>query len=497
MELALQVVGLRMTGRIEDAKQVAQRLVGGSGNFAGIAPSATVSGSTTPGASQRPMAMGFEGTLISFLELLDTDDDADVSSILDTTTPAKQTLLHLAAILGHHRLVSLLLALGADPDVQGAHASLRAGLTAHADRSGYTPLHCAALHGRVAVARLLLGADAAVFVRATDGRTAYELAVDHDQVDIVALFPSRALLLHRRSSSGVSLAFTGADLDSVVSLPSSGSSESDEGSDVERRLSRNVSSRSLSRMGESGGEHAAEKATIVRPAPSAIAAAYSTWLGRLVGAKEMRGTVPMYPPSASTTSSPTKQSARLVARAKLSRQLSPAATDVVRERACVVSLILRRPTRSSAPSRRIAGSTPSGCRPWPALCSTSPSSSRCRARRLSASSRASFPLGSRALSCSPSSDKSVISAHRIAVYNGIAIVNQAFSAGTEADGSGTWGVACSVEPCAVTGSTVEPVSLCGLRESAGIVRRDRHAHVDAPIRRASSWTSVTCLALCR
>ena len=141
MELALQVVGLRMTGRIEDAKQVAQRLVGGSGNFSGIAPSATVSGSTTPGASQRPMAVGFEGTLMSFLELLDTDGEMDVSPILDTATHARQTLLHLAAILGHHKLVSLLLALGASPDVRGASVQASMALT-FARQVG---LHAAAL----------------------------------------------------------------------------------------------------------------------------------------------------------------------------------------------------------------------------------------------------------------------------------------------------------------------------------------------------------------
>ena len=82
MELALQVVGLKMTGKIEEAKNVAMRIVGNAGD-----PSDSQNGSNMTGAMQlspsltrdlRPLLLirageneDFQSLIIDFLSILD------------------------------------------------------------------------------------------------------------------------------------------------------------------------------------------------------------------------------------------------------------------------------------------------------------------------------------------------------------------------------------------------------------------------------------------
>lgn len=245
LELALQVVGLKMTGRLEDAAAVAMRIVGNSPNGAGASAAAhggMLSASTTPGsqhasgvptdtaalaatlnaaatsvyatpatsrASSRRSSFsgagspstamvplpatafsgetrGFEGIVIKFLSLLDLDPSLipGAAPSLPSSRPPislanaqQHTLLHLATVLGFHRLVAFLLARGVTLDKQ--------------DRNGYTALHFAALYGRVNIARQLLdaGADARPLTRAA--KSALEIAQDRDDVDVEELLLAR------------------------------------------------------------------------------------------------------------------------------------------------------------------------------------------------------------------------------------------------------------------------------------------------------------------
>lgn len=229
LELALQVVGLKMTGRLEDASAVAMRIVGnspqggggggGSGSHQiGGAPNgagggvqdtaalaatlyaAAASAYATPvpsrpgsrrasfsnsPSSTAPVALAptetrnFEGIVIKFLSLLDLDPSllpGAAPSLPSASPPISQpdaqqhTLLHLATVLGFHRLVAFLLARGIDFDA--------------ADRNGYTALHFAALYGRVAIARHLVDAGADVSLETFAGKTAIEIARDRDDVDV-------------------------------------------------------------------------------------------------------------------------------------------------------------------------------------------------------------------------------------------------------------------------------------------------------------------------
>lgn len=247
LELALQVVGMQMTGRIEDAAAIAMRIVAnGSGNgqngmggggrapnggggasggatdtaaLAATLETATRSAYATPTGSQassrrssftRPSRAGpptndlsriangetrnFEGIVIKFLSLLDLDPSLipGAAPSLPASQPPislvneqRHTLLHLATVLGFHRLVAFLLARGIALD--------------SADRNGYTALHFAALYGRVAITRLLLDAGAKTDARTLAGRTPLDIAIERDDIDVEELLvargaePSRAL----------------------------------------------------------------------------------------------------------------------------------------------------------------------------------------------------------------------------------------------------------------------------------------------------------------
>lgn len=217
MELALQVVGLKMTGRIGQAKDIAMRIVsnntgmdmggglGGGGGIAGGSQLADVLASSltahrTPATSRRTSSADlvgeaaeqgasrdFQSSIISLLSVADVDMDEEVPTSIpleDAMTLSNsegQTLLHLAAILGFHRLIKWLLERGADVDAR--------------DKNGFTALHFAASSGRLACARLLLEAGADLEVVDGRGRSARQLAHLYDQPDVETLldgFESRS-----------------------------------------------------------------------------------------------------------------------------------------------------------------------------------------------------------------------------------------------------------------------------------------------------------------
>ncbi|KAG6920260.1 hypothetical protein DXG01_005029 [Tephrocybe rancida] len=162
MELALQVVGLKMTGKIEDAKNVAMRIVGGADNSDsqhGNNSNMMQLASSISTRDLRPLLLSragdsenFESVLIDFLKVLDTPLDHRAPSSISTpkaishATSSGQTLLHLSAFLGFSSLLSFLVKHGIDVDVR--------------DRNGYTALHFAVFSKSEACVRILLDAGA-------------------------------------------------------------------------------------------------------------------------------------------------------------------------------------------------------------------------------------------------------------------------------------------------------------------------------------------------
>lgn len=225
MELALQVVGLKMTGRIEEAKNVAMRIVGtnsgmdmsgssqttnggATGNqmsllsrsvhhhspsVSRIQSSADLASMLTPAGSSR-QSRDFQSVIIEFLKVMDVelDEETDGASAAAISVMAAishpnstgQTLLHLACVLGFHRLVSALISRGIDVDAR--------------DRNGFTALHFAAACGRLACARILVEQGYAdLEVVDGRGRSATQIAFDKDQADVHILLEQ----LERRAAS--------------------------------------------------------------------------------------------------------------------------------------------------------------------------------------------------------------------------------------------------------------------------------------------------------
>ncbi|KAG2179496.1 hypothetical protein INT44_006342 [Umbelopsis vinacea] len=159
MELALQVVGLKMTGKLEDARQIAMRIVQGDHH----------AGNTTTGGQQH--GSGLEAQII---QALDNVKDLHTSYDLLVSQVNKQdhTMLHLAAMLGFTELTSMLVQLGADVDAQ--------------DRNGMTALHFASWTGKHDIVKILLDqGDAHPSVRSIHGKTPIDLAASSHHIGIV------------------------------------------------------------------------------------------------------------------------------------------------------------------------------------------------------------------------------------------------------------------------------------------------------------------------
>jgi uncharacterized protein len=185
MELALQVVGLKMTGKIEDAKNVAMRIVGTSGadeSPEGGDTSNMMQLATTSYRDIRPLLLtragdreDFQSVIVDFLSVLDVDVDQStttISSAISHTTPSGQTLLHLAAMLGFAVLVQFLIQHNVDLDAR--------------DRNGYTALHFTVIGRSKACARLLVDAGADLEIVNALGKTPQEQAPFRFFEDIIS-----------------------------------------------------------------------------------------------------------------------------------------------------------------------------------------------------------------------------------------------------------------------------------------------------------------------
>ncbi|KAF8520337.1 hypothetical protein BU17DRAFT_46834 [Hysterangium stoloniferum] len=147
MELALQVVGLKMTGKIEEARNVAMRIVG---NANSQSPTMTTDELTQMNTLSETSfvhhsllgslgGVDLETLIIKLLTLLDVpteDGGRPLSSVphaIEHKNATGQTLLHLAVLLALPSLTSCLI--GRSIDINAAN------------NNGLTPLHFAAMKG--------------------------------------------------------------------------------------------------------------------------------------------------------------------------------------------------------------------------------------------------------------------------------------------------------------------------------------------------------------
>lgn len=151
MELALQVVGLKMTGKVEDARDIAMRIVQGGGN------GGTGSGSNnnnnknknnntngsdvSSNTNQQQHQISLEYHIIQVLQVMRTFRDVE-SADVSITSAQGHTMLHLAAMLGFAQLTEALIDMGCDVDMT--------------DKNGYTALHYSAWYNHAPVVQVLL-----------------------------------------------------------------------------------------------------------------------------------------------------------------------------------------------------------------------------------------------------------------------------------------------------------------------------------------------------
>jgi hypothetical protein len=142
MELALQVVGLKMTGKVEDAREIAMRIVQGGGNGGA---SSNNNGNSSDGKHTNQAAL--ERHIIQVLQVMSAFCQVETDDI-SVTSPQGHTMLHLSCMLGFVELSTFLIDLGCDVN--------------KTDRNGFTPLHYASWFNHTAVVKLMLnhgGAD--------------------------------------------------------------------------------------------------------------------------------------------------------------------------------------------------------------------------------------------------------------------------------------------------------------------------------------------------
>ena len=116
MELALQIMGFKWLGKLEDARNVAAMIIGNNANTQELAAGAGGGG-------------GLESTLLKCLDVIDLDTSPHPAR-LGQRSKTGHTMLHYASMAGMTRLVAGLLVRGVNPSTT--------------DRSGFTALHYAA-----------------------------------------------------------------------------------------------------------------------------------------------------------------------------------------------------------------------------------------------------------------------------------------------------------------------------------------------------------------
>jgi hypothetical protein len=165
MELALQVLGLKLTGKVEDAKNVALRIVGNTAvpETSGGMNASNLMQTLSSGGTQ------FQDSVMKILSLLDVTvpgaSSLRVADVISLQTSGGQSLLHLSVILGFTVVADFLLVHGVDVDLR--------------DKNGYTALHFAALTRSATGARKLVAAGADVEIVDARGRTARDVGPPH------------------------------------------------------------------------------------------------------------------------------------------------------------------------------------------------------------------------------------------------------------------------------------------------------------------------------
>jgi hypothetical protein len=190
MELALQIMGFKWLGKLEDARNVAAMIIGSNNSGGG------------PGSNEMAALGGtsLEHTLLRCLDVIDQDVSPHPARLAQKSATG-HTMLHLAAIAGMRKLVAALMVRGVKPTVR--------------DRAGFTALHHAAWLGREKVVQRLLSCESSgslLAMKTLEGKTPMDLAVETGRVEICQLLDLGLSGPLSRASSVASLVSLGESL---------------------------------------------------------------------------------------------------------------------------------------------------------------------------------------------------------------------------------------------------------------------------------------------
>jgi hypothetical protein len=203
---ALSVLGHKMTGKMEDVRDLARRIVGDGNSAWGLSSPGTGQNQNMSSFNSASFGVDVEATLLRCLDLIDLDDSPNMPR-LNLRRSSGQTMLHLACSLGLHRFVAALLARGANPDPR--------------DKGGFTPMHFAALHNHPQIVRRLVLSGADPMVRSLQGYTPSDMATSEE-----VLRAARRIEHHRRTRSASSLKSRASSVTSLRSVWESASTPS-------------------------------------------------------------------------------------------------------------------------------------------------------------------------------------------------------------------------------------------------------------------------------
>jgi len=181
MELALQVVGVKLTGKIDDAKQIALKIVNSNQDtFTRAMQLQQQQQGRQNSMPENNLHFYHKNTedliFICIKQLFENHSlngfAVDLNKIKYKGT--HHTMLMLAVIQGAHNLAELCLTHGADVNLQ--------------DANGYTALHYAAMHGYIGMTKLLLAHNNVdLSLKTITGKTAMKIAQEFGNFAVVDL----------------------------------------------------------------------------------------------------------------------------------------------------------------------------------------------------------------------------------------------------------------------------------------------------------------------
>lgn len=183
MELALQVVGLKTMGKVEDARQIAMRIVQGdnsdrkdSNGYNNHTSNgyryklSTLAATAVYDNARKLFLSHLEKLVMTSMLAMQGINDYDYLSISNRNG---HNLLHLATICGYSGLVETLVKLNCDLD--------------QVDKNGFTALHFASWTGKFEIVQLLIS-NSNLKITNRVGKTAERLAIEAGHKSIVQLF---------------------------------------------------------------------------------------------------------------------------------------------------------------------------------------------------------------------------------------------------------------------------------------------------------------------